>query len=225
MKKKLLAVLFLYCTYQNVFASNWFVFKKNNNSIFSIDLESLEVDLNKDKAKAWVRDVSKIVKPKPNESVQRKYYFEVECKPRILKVISFVSYNSKNQVINNYDPIVPKVINVAPDTFGGNVYHAVCIELMSKMKEKPVFKFEMAINEAEQCLKRNVDSNKYRIFNKTQLKDAAIENCEFQFNKAYETGIDYFNSEKEIKMTEENTGLAKLTIFSMLEESLEGYIK
>ncbi|HFD2166885.1 TPA: surface-adhesin E family protein [Acinetobacter baumannii] len=198
---------------------------KDGKEVYSFDKESIDLDLDNEKAKIWVKNNINIVKPKPTDAVEVRTYFDISCKQRTLNLISTVSYNNKGNVVKTFNPTAPLKINAIPDTVGGNIYYAMCQDLIPAMKEQPFEKFTSSVLKTDQCLKEAVNSKKYSVVNKVKLKEIVLEKCDSFFNKAYDAGVSYGSKEKGEALTDEEVQTIKLKIYSSLEGKLDFYIQ
>lgn len=180
--------------------SDWIELFKDDGETYSLDRESLELDLKKEKAKVWIKSREKITKPKPKEVVERKTYFEVDCNRRVLNLISTVSYDSKRQVINTFTPTLPKQMNVVPDTVGGYIFSSVCADLIPTMQADPFYRALDAAKEGFQCID-NATSNRALITIGKVNRDTILERCNSEINKTIEANILYeteLNNRKDL---------------------------
>ncbi|KQE15622.1 surface-adhesin E family protein [Acinetobacter pittii] len=205
--------------------AKWIDIFKDGKEVYSVDKDSMDLDLENEKAKIWVKNTVNVSKPKLNDVVEVKTYFDIACRQRTLNLISSISYNSKNKVVKSFNPSTPLKINAVPETVGGNIFNAMCQELIPAMKDQPFEKFSSSVLKADQCLKDVVNTKKYSVANKNKLKDLAIEKCNSLLNSAYSNGVNYAIIEKGESLTEEETESLKLKIYNRLEEKLDFYIQ
>ncbi|MBD0089825.1 surface-adhesin E family protein [Acinetobacter baumannii] len=205
--------------------AEWIDIFKDGKEIYSVDKESMDLDLDNEKAKIWVKNTVNISKPKLNDVVEVKTYFDIACKQRTLNLISMVSYNNKNKVVKSFNPSTPLKINAIPETVGGNIFNAMCQDLIPAMKDRPFEKFTSSVIKTDQCLKDAVNSKRYSVANKSKLKDVALEKCNSLLNNSYSTGVSYASIEKGENLTDEEIQVVKLKIYNRMEEKLDFYIQ
>ncbi|MGQ0438739.1 hypothetical protein ACT4UT_13595, partial [Bacillus sp. B-TM1] len=97
--------------------AEWIDIFKDGKEVYSVDKESMDLDLDNEKAKIWVKNTVNISKPKLNDVVEVKTYFDIACKQRTLNLISMVSYNNKNKVVKSFNPSTP--LKIFPPTGSG----------------------------------------------------------------------------------------------------------
>lgn len=205
--------------------AEWIDIFKDGKEVYSVDKESMDIDLENEKAKIWVKNTINISKPKLNDVVEVKSYFDIACKQRTLNLISMLSYNNKQKVVKTFNPSTPLKINAVPETVGGNIFYAMCQELIPAMKDQPFEKFTSSVVSADQCLKDAVNSKKYSVPNKSKLKDLSLQKCSSLINKAYNNAVSYASIEKGEDLTDDEVLTLKLKIYKSLEEKLDFYIQ
>lgn len=205
--------------------AKWIDIFKDGKEVYSVDKDSMDIDLENEKAKIWVKNTVNVSNPKLNDVVEVKTYFDIACRQRTLNLISSISYNTKNKVVKSFNPSTPLKINAVPETVGGNIFYAMCQELIPAMKDQPFEKFTSSVLKADQCLKDAVNTKKYSVANKNKLKDMALEKCNSLLNTSYSNGVNYAIIEKGESLTEEEIQALKLKIYNRLEEKLDFYIQ
>jgi hypothetical protein len=205
--------------------AKWVDIFKDGKEVYSVDKDSMDIDLENEKAKIWVKNTVNVNKPKVNDVVEVKSYFDISCKQRTLNLISMISYNNKNKVVKTFNPSTPLKINAVPETVGGNIFYAMCQDLIPAMKDQPFEKFTSSVVKADQCLKDAVNSKKYSVANKSKLKDLALQKCSSLINTSYNNGISYASIEKGENLTDEETQALKFKIYNRLEEKVDFYIQ
>ncbi|WP_457794259.1 surface-adhesin E family protein [Acinetobacter baumannii] len=205
--------------------AEWIDIFKDGKEVYSVDKESMDLDLDNEKAKIWVKNTVNVAKPKLNDVVEVKSYFDIACKQRTLNLISMLSYNNKQNVVKAFNPSTPLKINAVPETVGGNIFYAICQDLIPAMKDQPFEKFTSSVVRADQCLKDAVNSKKYSVPNKSKLKDLSLQKCSSLINKSYNNAVSYASIEKGEDLTDEEVLALKLKIYNSLEEKLDFYIQ
>lgn len=222
---KLIITIFSLLMFVQSANAKWVELFKDGNETYSIDRDSMSLDLENERAKVWVKNTLKTSKPKPNEVVEGKTYFDIVCKQRTLNLITMVSYNSQQKVVKSFNPTIPKPINAIPDTVGGNIFNAICQDLIPTMKDQPFAEFTSSVLRADQCLKKATDSKKYSILNKSKLKGAVLEDCDSVINTAFDKAVSYASIEKGQDLTYEEAQTVKSKVYDRLSDKLDTYIQ
>jgi len=205
--------------------SDWIELFKDGNKTYSLDRESLDLDLKKEIAKVWIKSAEKISKPKPKEVVERKTYFEVDCNSRMLNLISTISYDNKRKVINTFTPNMPKAMNVVPDTVGGNVFDSICLELIPSMQADPLYKAIDAAKEGFQCIDV-ATSNRALIKIGKVNRDTVLERCNNEINKTISANILYETKlNNGIELTSEKINDISRITFVEFDEYIEDILR
>lgn len=205
--------------------AEWIKVSQNSSETYFLDDDSVNLDFKRDIGKIWVKSQIAVKKPTNSTVTQKRSYFEISCKDRTLKVLASTSYDRNQKVINTFESVSPKSINIIPETVGDDFYQIVCTRLMSAVKEDPRRLLLDSLSSVDSCFKREAAIQKQLIFNEEKLKSKIKLECKNEIKDAALNAYKVAEYSKNSELSVKEEDILFETTTQLFEERIEEAIK